>query len=403
MNAKNTGLFLQTLRKQKGLTQNQVAQKLFISPKTISKWERGEGLPDITLLSSLAAFYGVTTDEILNGSYGQSLQNDSRESALDNIRSRTIYHFKNVFFISLSLQILCAMSGIALSILIWSFNKYISPIYSIVIISSGLIISSLILIIGDHLIVNSPKNKASTNEEIKELTKEQRTRLKLLFSIFSVVCSIFLLILIKIYQTETNTGIRAEATLIKMDDYVSIILLGICSMVILNYLSEQNKGARKELGDYVFPCLVIYTIGSLFFLTFISFSFTTVDSVGNSANHQSSLLGIIFIFNTTVKAYTFRGIGLVFLISFLCFLILSFSRRQRRWMIGLSFISSVIFQLLCYFEILFTHEFTDGGIKYTISNQVIFSDEFSLLFVAAFLILFILLIISRRREPKADK
>ena len=97
MNAKNTGLFLQTLRKQKGLTQNQVAQKLFISPKTISKWERGEGLPDITLLSSLAAFYGVTTDEILNGSYGQSLQNDSRESALNNIRSRAVYYFKNVF------------------------------------------------------------------------------------------------------------------------------------------------------------------------------------------------------------------------------------------------------------------------------------------------------------------
>ena len=67
VDAARTGEFLAALRKARGLTQEQVAEELCVSNKTISKWESGSGLPDITILPDLAEFYGVTVDDLLSG------------------------------------------------------------------------------------------------------------------------------------------------------------------------------------------------------------------------------------------------------------------------------------------------------------------------------------------------
>lgn len=61
------GSFIAELRKAKGLTQKQLADRLGVTDKAISKWERGMGYPDITLLTKLAACLGVTASELLNG------------------------------------------------------------------------------------------------------------------------------------------------------------------------------------------------------------------------------------------------------------------------------------------------------------------------------------------------
>ena len=67
MNAIKIGSFLKELRKQKGLTQAEVADYLYVSPKTISRWENGDGIPDINILTDIADFYGITVDELLRG------------------------------------------------------------------------------------------------------------------------------------------------------------------------------------------------------------------------------------------------------------------------------------------------------------------------------------------------
>lgn len=61
------GQLLTELRKEKGLTQKQLAEKLYISDKAVSKWERGLSLPDISLLMPLTKIFGVTTTELLMG------------------------------------------------------------------------------------------------------------------------------------------------------------------------------------------------------------------------------------------------------------------------------------------------------------------------------------------------
>lgn len=58
---------LQELRKQKGLTQEELAQFLYVSRTAVSKWESGRGYPNIDSLKAIAKFYSVTIDELLSG------------------------------------------------------------------------------------------------------------------------------------------------------------------------------------------------------------------------------------------------------------------------------------------------------------------------------------------------
>ena len=58
---------LQELRKQKGLTQEELAEVLFVSRTAISKWESGRGYPNIDSLKAVSKFFGVTIDELLSG------------------------------------------------------------------------------------------------------------------------------------------------------------------------------------------------------------------------------------------------------------------------------------------------------------------------------------------------
>ena len=60
------GFKLSLLRKNKGLTQKELANKLYLSDKTISKWETGEVVPSLEMLITLTNFYKISLDELLN-------------------------------------------------------------------------------------------------------------------------------------------------------------------------------------------------------------------------------------------------------------------------------------------------------------------------------------------------
>ena len=58
---------LQALRKEKGLTQEALAQALYVSRTAVSKWESGRGYPNIDSLKAIAAFFSITVDQLLSG------------------------------------------------------------------------------------------------------------------------------------------------------------------------------------------------------------------------------------------------------------------------------------------------------------------------------------------------
>ncbi len=67
MDQKKIGSFLKELRKEKGITQEQFAEILNISGRTVSRWETGNNMPDISLLVEIADFFDVSIPEIING------------------------------------------------------------------------------------------------------------------------------------------------------------------------------------------------------------------------------------------------------------------------------------------------------------------------------------------------
>ena len=67
MDVKKIGLFLKELRKEKHITQEELAEKLGVSNRTVSRWETGSNMPDFDVLIELSDFYGVEIKEILEG------------------------------------------------------------------------------------------------------------------------------------------------------------------------------------------------------------------------------------------------------------------------------------------------------------------------------------------------
>ena len=67
MEQKKIGNFLKELRKEKGITQEQFAEVLGVSGRTVSRWETGNNMPDISLLVAIAEFFEVSIPEVING------------------------------------------------------------------------------------------------------------------------------------------------------------------------------------------------------------------------------------------------------------------------------------------------------------------------------------------------
>ena len=82
MDQKKTGQFLKTLRNEKGLTQEQLAKHFNVSNRSVSRWETGSNLPDISLLVEIADFYDVDVREIIDGERkSEMMDNETREVA----------------------------------------------------------------------------------------------------------------------------------------------------------------------------------------------------------------------------------------------------------------------------------------------------------------------------------
>ena len=80
MNPKKIGAFLQALRKEKRLTKEQLAEHFNVSNRTVSRWETGTNMPDISLLVELAEFYSVDIREIIDGERKNEKMNEDIKS-----------------------------------------------------------------------------------------------------------------------------------------------------------------------------------------------------------------------------------------------------------------------------------------------------------------------------------
>jgi transcriptional regulator with XRE-family HTH domain len=145
-----------SLRKQNGLTQSDLAEKLDISFQAVSKWERGENLPDAFTLVELARIYNITVDEILKGKVIEK-----EDVSKINTRKKTI------------LGIAVAMIIMApVSIFIYGVDNYqlfVPTILIIIAISVGMMIYATV-------------NSESVSRD-RKMSKEQKRKEDLIYAI----------------------------------------------------------------------------------------------------------------------------------------------------------------------------------------------------------------------------
>ena len=112
MDQEKIGKFIATLRKEKNLTQEKLAEKLGITKNAVSKWERGLGLMDISLLKPLSKIFEVSITEILNG---ERVNKDNVAIKSEEILLKTIDYSKKKLK---KVQLATLMLGIIICLLL---------------------------------------------------------------------------------------------------------------------------------------------------------------------------------------------------------------------------------------------------------------------------------------------
>ena len=83
MDQKKIGKFLKELRKENGITQEEFAEMLYVSGRTVSRWETGTNMPDISVLVDIAEIFDVSIPEIINGERkSEIMEKEVKETAL---------------------------------------------------------------------------------------------------------------------------------------------------------------------------------------------------------------------------------------------------------------------------------------------------------------------------------
>ena len=96
MNQEKIGKFISSLRKEKNMTQLDLAEKLNISDRAVSKWERGINLPDASLMIELSKMFNVTINELLNGEIIKNNYMEKAEEKLLELQERNDEYAKKM-------------------------------------------------------------------------------------------------------------------------------------------------------------------------------------------------------------------------------------------------------------------------------------------------------------------
>ena len=86
MENNKVGKFIAEMRKKNNLTQQQLGDKLYVTDKAVSKWEREKSLPDITLLSKLAEIFEIEVEDILSGEINKSKNDINVDERMEKLQ-----------------------------------------------------------------------------------------------------------------------------------------------------------------------------------------------------------------------------------------------------------------------------------------------------------------------------
>ena len=121
MNQINIGKFISECRREKDLTQMQLAEKLNITDKAISKWERGISMPDTSIMLELCDILGISVNELLNGEKINMENNDKKNEQLLLDMAKEIENKNKTIWSSMWVIMIISITALITGVLISAF------------------------------------------------------------------------------------------------------------------------------------------------------------------------------------------------------------------------------------------------------------------------------------------
>lgn len=256
MEKKSIGSFMAALRKSYGMTQQEVADRLNVSNKTVSKWERDESYPEITLIPVIAELFNVTSDDILRGervskddmAAGEEHKSDGKvDKQLKRLISSNITRIKNISYIAMAL---CFTGLICLFTISYAFYR---PVLGFGIFLLFITASVVLELVQQNMTNTSMKENDLLEGRSELLIPLQNTRSTSTYTVIllNAIAVIFGLPLIMVRSSfYTNSVITAQS-------YLSLSpVLTIISWVIYKLSYWFLKKAliqTKDMGGDEFP------------------------------------------------------------------------------------------------------------------------------------------------------
>ena len=157
--------FIKIKRKELGITQDELAEKLFVTEKTISRWETGRGTPDISLLLPLSKELNIDVSELLNGEENKKNKNEVEQLIEYNeITKANKYNFQ--FKLTIFFYILSILSF--LFYLRFEYDPNIEVNYFIRLLI--IVIASIFVIIGNKIYSNNYVEKLEDKKKVLKLS-----------------------------------------------------------------------------------------------------------------------------------------------------------------------------------------------------------------------------------------
>lgn len=306
-----TGDFLRSLRKAKGLTQEDVAARLMLSPKTISRWESGLGLPDISIITDVATLYDVTVDEILKGQRNSKNLKEETEKSNDkkvnNILTNKITSKFNIYFyVAIGILSAFLVTEVILGLLV-------NTILAIVLMALGFIISINLIIFGNidiKMHYSSVEEPNEVNNAYIHSLKFIRVKNLLFYDIVFIAFELNLIYLGFLFNI-VNSGLICS--LISLFAITISAYLIIRIFLIKNTIKENKEGFRKRLGIIA----SIFSIIAIIIFIVINFGEKSPSIHGSIESYsQFDLWLLLMFYNNKAMKYLWRIISaLIFILA----------------------------------------------------------------------------------------
>lgn len=196
MEKKTMGSFIAVLRKARGMTQRELAEKLNVSDKSVSRWERDETYPDLTLIPIIAELFGVTADELLKGQRINAEKSENENSSTTEISRKNIEKLLKIELSRLKSRTIISFGLILISVIAFFVCTLA---FDMIILGAGIGCCFIVSAVLCQIIfsMNAKTAAADTDFECETISDFRFSVLRYLFAviytvIFTVLCSVAL-------------------------------------------------------------------------------------------------------------------------------------------------------------------------------------------------------------------